>query len=238
MSKIFQNYQNPCASHLNLEEVRARISDLTTSLRGNESYYRRHQPEVLTKEQREEILLENEIQEEIDFYEHQIEGFRDEEDVKKFVSQIPVSHFNKYDDADDYGEYDEERHYRINDYCDPYLEKSPPSISEFDSEEEPAESKIDVLEKKIDGVQDVVYQLLGGLFNQKTQSNVLDTHSSILLGDKYQPKSNENSRYQGEFSVYPTTRQGDKHEEEIQLLKQQVSKLEDMVLLLIRIIKN
>jgi hypothetical protein len=50
------------------------------------------------------------------------------------------------------------------------------------------------------------------------------------------------SEYSDEFyedtSIWPTTRQGDKHEEEIKLLKQQVSRLEDTVALLVNVIKN
>ena len=76
-SKIFKNYQNP-ELFLTNEQVIERIKYLTDSLSEFESFYRRHQPEVLTKEQREEILLRNEIQEEIGFYEDEIFGFIEE----------------------------------------------------------------------------------------------------------------------------------------------------------------
>ena len=79
-NKIFQDYQNS-GLYFSLEEVRERIEDLTSQLRGCESYYRRNQSKVLTKEQREDILLENEIQDEIDFWEQQIHN---SSDVKGF----------------------------------------------------------------------------------------------------------------------------------------------------------
>ena len=100
----------------------------------------------------------------------------------------------------------------------------------FQEEEEP-ESKIDILEKKISGVEGVVYQLLGGLFNQETQDNVLHSHIEYLKGNMY------TGELEGQ-PIFPTTRQGDQHEEEIRLLKQQVSKLEDTVALLVRIIRD
>lgn len=333
-TKIFQDYQNS-GLYFSLEEVRARIEDLTSELRGSESYYRRHQPEVLSKEQREEILLENEMQDEIDFYEEQIHN------QEVFGTKIFI-------DSQDI----EEPHYHINDYCDPYLGKASPPIpmSESDDEEElekasgsaldradliqhyhnpsllisivesreiisdldrdlkliryylknkietftekekeeqqekevntqheiyyyetsifriqqgyredpeslygyslrpgtPSVSdsdsdsedeaeveepptKIDSLEKKLDGVENVVYQLLGGLFNQSTQYNMLNSHISCLRGTTC------TSELEGQ-SIWPTTRQGDQNEHEIKILKQQVSRLEGTVEMLVRLL--
>jgi hypothetical protein len=235
-TKIFKNYQNP-QDLLTLEEVRGRIEDLTTSIRGNESYYRRRQTEVLTKEQREEILLENEIQDEIDFYESQVDfyesrGISDEEDIKKYVNKMAASYFNNDKEDEEDEEEDEQPYYHINDYCDPYLGKESPPIPDFDSdEEEEPKSKIDFLEKKLDGVENVVYQLIGGLFNQSTQTDMIESHLCCLRGNEYPNKIDEEI-------IWPTTRQGDQHEEEIQLLKQQVSRLEDTVALLVNVIKN
>ena len=228
MSKIFENYQNPGYS-LSFKEVKDRIEELTTELRGSESYYRRHQLAVLTKEQREDILLENEIQDEIDFYEAQIHGFRDQEDVQEHLIKIAGSHFNN-------DEEDEQPHYHINDYCDPYLGRESPPIPMLESsdeeEVEEPKSKINVLQEKLDGVEDVVYQLLGGLFNQTTQSEMIDLHLCSLRGTRYLGNGVNGD------TIWPTTRQGDQHEEEIKLLKQQVSKLEDTVALLVRVIRD
>ena len=351
-TKIFQDYQNS-GLYFSLEEVKKRIEELTTELRGSESFYRRRQTAVLTREQREDILLENEIQEEIDFWERQIDGFENEEDVQKYVIKIAGSHFNN-DQEDEEDEKDKEPYYHINDYCDPYLGRGPPtpmsesdeeelansekaspsaldradliqhyhnpslsisiteareiisdldrdlkliryylknkietftekekeeqqekevntqheiyyyetsifriqqgyredpeslcgyslrpgtpSVSDSDSEDEVEElpnppTKIDSLEKKLDGVENVVYQLIGGLFNQSTQFNMIDSHISCLRGTTC------TSELEGQ-SVWPTTRQGDANEYEIKILKQQVSKLEDTVALLVRIIRD
>jgi hypothetical protein len=232
-TKIFKNYQNP-EDLLTIEEVKGRIEDLTTSLRGNESYYRRRQTEVLTKEQREEIILENEIQDEIDFYESQIDfyefrGISDEEDIKKYVNKMAASYFNN--DKEDEEEQDEQPYYHINDYCDPYLGRESPPIPMSEGDEGEPESKIDSLEKKLNGVDEVIYQLIGGLFNQSTQSDMIESHLCCLRGNEYLGKIDEDA-------IWPTTRQGDKHEEEIKLLKQQVSRLEDTVALLVNVIKN
>jgi len=224
MSKIFQNYKNP-GCFLTLEEVKKRIEDLTTCLRGIESYYRRHQSEFLTKEQREEILLGTQIQHEIDFYEEQIHDFTDVKGCEEYVNKFDASHFNNEEE-------DEEPYYHINDYCVPYLGMTSPLIPEFDSDEEEPESKIDSLEKKLSKVENVVYQLIGGLFNQETQSNIIESHLCCLRGTKYLGDEID------EDTIWPTTHQGDQHEEEIKLLKQKVSRLEDTVALLVRIIKE
>jgi len=241
-TKIFQDYQNS-GLYFSLEEVKKRIEELTTQLRGSESFYRRHQTAVLTREQREEILLENEIQDEIDFWERQIRGFENEEDVQKHVEEMTSFHFNNHQETEDEAEEnkDKEPYYHINDYCDPYLGRASPPIPEFDSSDEEDEeeeerqippAKIDDLEKKLDGVENVVYQLLGGLFNQRTQSDMIESHLCCLRGNEYPGEVNKDT------SIWPTTRQGDKNEEEIRLLKRQVSRLEDTVSLLVRIIRD
>jgi hypothetical protein len=105
------------------------------------------------------------------------------------------------------------------------------------SEEE--ESRLDQLQKKIDGIDNVVYQLLGGMFNHETQSNILDFHLRTLSWKKNTNTDTDSN--DEEFlneSAWPTTRQGDQNEEDIRLLKQQVLKLEETNNYLIRIIKE
>ena len=83
------------------------------------------------------------------------------------------------------------------------------------------------LEEKLDGVQTVVYQLLGGLFNQKSQSQVLQDH----LSDLYSEPPRVVSRFEdpeeddSEWEKWPTTRQGDANEERIQKLKKEFNEL-------------
>ena len=89
------------------------------------------------------------------------------------------------------------------------------------------------LEKKINAIEEVVYQLIGGLFNQEKQSNVIDNHLAYLTGKEVPYSSTI-----GDESIFPTTRQGDANEEEIRLLKQQVSKLEETVNVLLNLLQN
>ena len=44
---------------------------------------------------------------------------------------------------------------------------------------------IQALEKKVEGIHNVVYQLVGGLFNQRTQDIVLEEHMRHLFPDLY-----------------------------------------------------
>lgn len=61
---------------------------------------------------------------------------------------------------------------------------------------------------KLDRVQAVVYQLVGGLFNQDTQSKIMNFHANTLLNrpiDVDDAEADSSER----FLIYPTTRQGD-----------------------------
>lgn len=303
-TKIFQDYNNS-GQYFTLEEVRERIEDLTSELRGSESYYRRHQPEVLTKEQREDILFENEIQDEIDFYEQQIRnqevfGTRVRQELKEesasaldngaliqhyhnpslsisiVESREIISDLNRdlkliryylKNKIETFTEKEKEKQQEkeVNTQHEIYyyetsifriqqayredpeslygysIRPRTPSVSDSDSEdevEEEPETKIDSLEKKLNGVENVVYQLLGGLFNQSTQSIILDSHLCCLRGNKHSDEINEyaTSSEINEVTIWPTTRQGDRNEEEIRLLKQQVSKLEGTVEMLVRLL--
>ena len=61
---------------------------------------------------------------------------------------------------------------------------------------------------KLDRVQAVVYQLVGGLFNQDTQSKIMNFHANTLLNrpiDVDDAEADSSER----FLIWPTTRQGD-----------------------------
>jgi hypothetical protein len=294
-TKIFQNYNNS-GLYLSLEEVKERIEDLTSELRGNEFYYRRHK-ETFTEKEKEQkyidqCLAQQDIELEIDFYEQQIDAFEDEEDEKKSVEEKTsaldraaliknyhnpsllicileartimsdltdnlkqsASYFRCFKHSLSKEQIQEEK--EIQQEIEYYgtaifrtqqaykedaqslygysLRPRTPSVSDSDSEDEvekEPETKIDSLEKKLKGVDNVVYQLIGGLFNQKTQSHMIDSHLYCLNGVKYTGKIDEDT-------IWPTTRQGYQNEEEIKLLKQQVSKLEGTVEMLVHIIKD
>ena len=75
---------------------------------------------------------------------------------------------------------------------------------------------IRALNEKLSGVHTVVYQLLGGLFCQKSQSQVMSDHIDNLYPDS----SSSSRRRFGEpddskWDIWPTTRQGDDCERRI-----------------------
>jgi len=76
------------------------------------------------------------------------------------------------------------------------------------------EKKVEELEKKIDRVFLTVYNLLGGLFNQESQSDIIDWHLDILFGKECKPLEKEK---------LPTTRQGDNNEKRLKELEQKVA---------------
>ena len=86
--------------------------------------------------------------------------------------------------------------------------------------------RIDDLENQLGAVQDSVYQIIGGIFNKHTQKETLNDHINQL----YQMPSNETTTSISEQeSKYPTTRQGDENERQIEILKKQVAKLEYVI---------
>ena len=80
---------------------------------------------------------------------------------------------------------------------------------------EQQEKTIEQLSEKIDGVHDVVYQLLGGLFNQGTQKGILRDHFSNLSFNSVDLKGENTSKW----TMWPTTRQGDDCEQRIAALE-------------------
>jgi hypothetical protein len=80
---------------------------------------------------------------------------------------------------------------------------------------EEQDAKIKKLEEKLDGVHSVVYQLLGGLFNQCEQNNILEKHLSNLFNETLPQCSMETSKW----GIWPTTRQGDNNERRIERLE-------------------
>jgi uncharacterized protein Yka (UPF0111/DUF47 family) len=75
------------------------------------------------------------------------------------------------------------------------------------------------LEKKIDGIQKTVYQLLGGLFNQRSQGEIIQSHLSQLYSEPARVRSRFEDSADSEWDFWPTTRQGDANEEKIQCLQ-------------------
>ncbi len=79
---------------------------------------------------------------------------------------------------------------------------------------------IETLTKKLDGIHDVVYQLVGGLYCQKTQSGMLDFHLSNL---GFEQCNNAATQYDTHPSgIQPTTRQGDENRERIEKIEETI----------------
>jgi hypothetical protein len=78
-------------------------------------------------------------------------------------------------------------------------------------------AQIEDLTKKLDGVQNVIYQLIGGVYNQRTQADMINTHMGFLYPGKY--NAVEDSEIESKWSIWPTTRQGDENERRIEFLE-------------------
>jgi len=99
-----------------------------------------------------------------------------------------------------------------------YLKRSiSDDIAQLKKKQEKQEKKMKKQERKIEGQNHVIYQLLAGLFDQKTQSGILNMHLSDI-GES----TNENQCTRVDTSIwrqYPTTRQGDQSERRIDVIE-------------------
>lgn len=83
------------------------------------------------------------------------------------------------------------------------------------------ERKITDLEKKCQIHEELLYQFIGGLFNQRTQGDIINSHLDYLTNT---PRVEKKVK---EYNIWPTTRQGDKNEHRLNLLEEEVRKLMD-----------
>ncbi len=80
-----------------------------------------------------------------------------------------------------------------------------------------------------------IYQLLGGLYNQQTQSQQLTRTIAGLHGSSsnYESDDDDNESSddddEGNEDIWPTTRQGDEHEERLKEMEARFKKLEEQV---------
>lgn len=76
---------------------------------------------------------------------------------------------------------------------------------------------VEKLSKRLEGIDEVVYQLVGGLYCQKTQSGIIDIHLHHLGFEQFK---NATTKYDTHPSgIWPTTRQGDENRERIEKLE-------------------
>ena len=87
--------------------------------------------------------------------------------------------------------------------------------------------KVSRQSKQIERMQVVVYQLLGGLFNHRTQNEILSTHIDILYGNDIE--ENEEDKYRNNkeinYDIWPTTRQGDMLLDRVESIEEQLREI-------------
>ena len=93
-----------------------------------------------------------------------------------------------------------------------------------DAEELAELKKVVAQEKKQQcNIQTIVYQLLGGLFNQEKKTKILDYHINVLLGN------DTSETIMIEENISPTTRQGDENEACILSMSETLQKQQDQL---------
>ena len=81
MSKCIKNYYDN-GSFMTVTQTKSRVVGLTGFIT-SKRYYRRQGGQVLTREEREEVLLEMEFQLEIDYYEFCLSQIKKEEEIQE-----------------------------------------------------------------------------------------------------------------------------------------------------------
>ena len=95
---------------------------------------------------------------------------------------------------------------------------------------EKQDETIRLLSEKLEGLHQVVYQLLLRLYNQETQAGILNVNFSIMYPqDDNEPIDSKNTSVWQDF---PTTRQGDENERRIYELEEQLQNISDKLGLL------
>jgi chromosome segregation ATPase len=84
-------------------------------------------------------------------------------------------------------------------------------------------------EKRVDCVSNVIYQFIGGLYNQEKQMAMIDHHIACLYGRNEEIERTKNDDYLGD-NIWPTTRQGDENRERIEALERKIEELESQKL--------
>jgi hypothetical protein len=82
---------------------------------------------------------------------------------------------------------------------------------------EEQKNKIQKLEEKINNMDQVIYQFVGGLFCQRTQEGVLENYLRVLDGQGFSLKPLPEDTHK--WTQWPTTRQGDECEKRISALE-------------------
>ena len=89
------------------------------------------------------------------------------------------------------------------------------------------------LEQTVQGIHDVLYQIVGGIYAQDTQAFMISRHWARLFPhDKklLEAAEQEVVTQEQQHNIWPTTRQGDEHQQRIELLEKQVQILSQNML--------
>ena len=103
------------------------------------------------------------------------------------------------------------------------------TISLLKNKVEEQEKTIQFLTSKMEGVSDLLYQFVGGLFSQRTQSSIINMHLNCLYSAEIEQGEREKATETEsiENNCWPTTRQGDSNEKRINALEAQIKALTD-----------
>lgn len=82
-------------------------------------------------------------------------------------------------------------------------------------------SKDEARDEEISSLKETIRQLVGGLYNQRTQGDVIDLHLAEIYGRPRPTKKID------EDNIWPTTRQGDANEIKIEELQEKNAALEE-----------
>lgn len=83
---------------------------------------------------------------------------------------------------------------------------------------------IEMQAKEIERCKNVVYQLVGGLYNENTQQGTSSRHVKQLFGYNNEQELQDEK---DSWTIWPTTRQGDANEERIKKLEETIKNLEE-----------
>jgi len=94
--------------------------------------------------------------------------------------------------------------------------------------------KIETHDDDLKRLRGVLYQLIGGIFNQKTQRYVMSSYIDDLFGtssseQEAETEAETEAEAETEETQWPTTRQGDNNEERIRKLEETIQKLEKQI---------
>jgi uncharacterized coiled-coil protein SlyX len=84
--------------------------------------------------------------------------------------------------------------------------------------------RLEKIEEKLEGVHEVVYQLVGGLYCQNEQSNSIDRHVNHLFPNSKEAIISEDT---SKWTIWPTTRQGDECERRLEALENKLKQSEE-----------